>query len=296
MLSFFMFAMKKFNLCRLLFTILTFLQFVIAYKPVILLHGILTGFESMELIKNRIEQKHPGTIVYNVVEFGGWSSLDNMWYQVQQLGENITNFSKQHPDGVNFLGYSQGALLARTILQANPDHNVHRFISLSGPQAGQYGTQFLHLYFPGLALRTAFELFYSRVGQHTSVGNYWKDPYHQSLYLNYSQYLPYVNNEIESNRSTEFKTALTKLNKLVLIGGPDDNVITPWQSSQFGFYNENGTVVNFIDRDIYKEDRIGLRTLDEKGKLVMVTVPGINHFMWHTDVNICDNYILPYLD
>lgn len=46
-----------------------------------------------------------------------------------------------HPDGVNFLGYSQGALLARTLLQANPDHKVHRFISLSGPQAGQYGSK-----------------------------------------------------------------------------------------------------------------------------------------------------------
>lgn len=78
--------------------------------------------------------------------------------------------------------------------------------------------QFLHLYFPGLALETAFELFYSRIGQHTSVGNYWNDPYHQKLYLSYSQYLPYVNNEIQSPRSSEFKDALKKLNLMVLIG------------------------------------------------------------------------------
>lgn len=82
-------------------------------------------------------------------------------------------------------------------------------------------------------MKTAFELFYSKVGQHTSVGNYWKDPYHQPLYLNYSQYLPYVNNEIESTKSADFKSALTKLNMVVLIGGPDDNVITPWQSRYY---------------------------------------------------------------
>ncbi|CAH1984567.1 unnamed protein product [Acanthoscelides obtectus] len=205
---------------------------VVGYKPVILLHGIMTGFESLELIKTRIEQKHPGTIVYNIERFGGWSSLDNMWYQVAQLSENLKNITDNHPEGVNFLGYSQGALLGRTLLQANPDHNIHRYISLSGPQAGQYGTQFLHFYFPGLALKTAFELFYSRVGQHTSVGNYWNDPYHHSLYLNYSQYLPYVNNEIIGTKSEEFKNALTKLDMLVLIGGPDDNVITPWQSRE----------------------------------------------------------------
>lgn len=90
--------------------------------------------------------------------------------------------------------------------------------------------QFLHLVFPGLALKTAFELFYSKVGQHTSVGNYWNDPHHQSLYYNYSEFLPYINNELISTRSFAFKLGLTKLNKMVLIGGPDDNVITPWQS------------------------------------------------------------------
>lgn len=147
-------------------------------------------------------------------------------------------------------GYSQGALLARVILQTYPEHNVHNFISLSGPQAGQYGSlskvcfiyiiilinlclilaDFLHVIFPNIALKTAYELFYSRIGQHTSVGNYWNDPHHQMLYYEYSQFLPYVNNYIKTNRSQLFKEGLVKLNKMVLIGGPDDNVITPWQS------------------------------------------------------------------
>lgn len=42
---------------------------------------------------------------------------------------------------LSFAGYSQGALIARVILQAFPEHNVHNFISLSGPQAGQYGSK-----------------------------------------------------------------------------------------------------------------------------------------------------------
>ncbi|CAG9854533.1 unnamed protein product [Phyllotreta striolata] len=282
---------------KLLVILLLFnISFVICYKPVILLHGILTGPESMILFKNRIEEKHPGTIVYNIDQFGGWSSLENMWYQVQQISQTISNITSKHPEGVHFVGYSQGALLGRTILQANPDHKILRYISLSGPQAGQYGTQFLHIYFPGLALETAFELFYSRVGQHTSVGNYWNDPYHTQLYLSYSQYLPYVNNEILSNKSDQFKQALTKLDLLVLIGGPNDNVITPWQSSQFGYYDHNGTVVELKDRELYQNDTIGLKTLYEKKKLKLITVPGIDHFMWHLNLSICDNYVLPYLD
>lgn len=49
-------------------------------------------------------------------------------------------------------GYSQGALLSRTILQAYPEHNVHNFISLSGPQAGQYGSKKLTLIYLKLIL------------------------------------------------------------------------------------------------------------------------------------------------
>ncbi|KAB0793029.1 hypothetical protein PPYR_08236 [Photinus pyralis] len=281
---------------RVLVLIFSLSLLVAGYKPTVLLHGILTGSECMTLIKDRIQEKHPGTVVYNIDRFGGWSSLDSMWYQIQQLKMDILNISQSHPEGFNFLGYSQGGLLGRALIQDLPDHNVHNFISLSSPQAGQYGTEFLHIIFPNLALKTAYELFYSRVGQHTSVGNYWNDPHHQSLYYSYSDFLPYINNEIGSNKSEQFKAAILKLNKLVLIGGPDDNVITPWQSSQFGYFNLNETVVKLVDRDIYIEDTIGLRTLDKKGKLILITVPGIDHYMWHINETIVDQYILPYLD
>lgn len=83
--------------------------------------------------------------------------------------------------------------------------------------------------FPDLAAKTAYELFYSKVGQHTSVGNYWNDPHKQDMYLKFSVFLPYINNEIISGNSTD-KAALTSLDKFILIGGPNDGVITPWQS------------------------------------------------------------------
>lgn len=89
---------------------------------------------------------------------------------------------------------------------------------------------FLHLIFPNLVAQTAYQLFYSYVGQHTSVGNYWNDPHQQDLYLNYSSFLPYINNELDSVNSTKFRDGMLKLNLVVLIGGPNDGVITPWES------------------------------------------------------------------
>lgn len=66
--------------------------------------------------------------------------------------------------------------------------------------------------------------------------------------------------------------------------------------SQFGYYDVNETVVNLREREIYIEDLIGLKTLDEQKNLHIITVPGVTHFMWHKNTSIVDDYILPYLD
>ena len=101
---------------------------------------------------------------------------------------------------------------------------------------------------------------------------------------------------MNSTNTTNFKDGLTKLNKMVLIGGPDDGVITPWQSSQFGYFDDNETVIDLQERPTYRNDLIGLKTLDKSKKLIMHTVPGVSHFQWHINTSIVDQFILPYLD
>lgn len=150
--------------------------------------------------------------------------------------------------------------------------------------------------FPQLIAKTAYQLFYSYVGQHTSVGNYWNDPHEQDLFRQFSIFLPYVNNEIISTNSSQFRDNLLKLDKMVLIGGPQDGVITPWQSSHFGYYDQNDTVIPFNERKIYTEDRIGLQTLEKQGKLKVVVVPGVQHFAWHLNLTVIHETILPFLD
>lgn len=241
-------------------------------------------------------QYHPGTVVYNTDRFAGWSSLENAWHQAFEFQNDLQQICKDHPDGVILLGYSQGGLMARAVMQIYPDHCVKKFISLSSPQAGQYGTDFLHLIFPSLMAKTAYQLFYTYVGQHTSVGNYWNDPHHQDLFEQFSIFLPYINNDLPSTNSSQFRDTLLKLDQIILIGGPDDGVITPWESSHFGYYNGTDDVIPCKQRKIYLEDRIGLRTLDEGGRLKLVTMAGVRHFDWHLNVDVIRKVILPYLD
>lgn len=107
-------------------------------------------------------------MVYNTDRFSGWSSLENAWHQVDELGQDLMDICDRHPEGVNLLGelfkcisktknginlllsdhfsgYSQGALISRAILETFGNHSVHNFISLSGPQAGQYGSKYTYI-------------------------------------------------------------------------------------------------------------------------------------------------------
>jgi hypothetical protein len=50
------------------------------------------------------------------------------------------------------------------------------------------------------------------------------------------------------------------------------------------------------ERSIYKEDRFGLKTLDSKGRLHIITQDGVDHFGWHVNLTVIDNHIIPFLD
>lgn len=52
----------------------------------------------------------------------------------------------EYKEGVHLVGYSQGGLIARTVLETFVNHTVKNFISLSSPQAGQYGSKSYLLY------------------------------------------------------------------------------------------------------------------------------------------------------
>ncbi|KAM7249151.1 hypothetical protein ACFE04_021576 [Oxalis oulophora] len=244
---------------------------------------------------NPREQYHPGTRVYVSSRFCGWDSLMSIMHQAKVLGTDLLQVSALHPEGFHVIGYSQGGLLARAMLELYPYHNVHTFISLSSPQAGQYGTRLLRMFFPTLVKEEAYKFLYSKVGQYISVGNFWNDPHHRSLYLKYNKFLPVINNEA-FNSSSDRKSGIAKLKKLVLIGGPDDEIIEPWQSSHFAFYNENETVIPLQQRTIYEQDTLGLKKLDEKGRLHMFSVSGVHHHFWHRNETVLKNYILPWLN
>ncbi|XP_063859497.1 lysosomal thioesterase PPT2-A-like isoform X1 [Scylla paramamosain] len=266
-----------------------------AYKPVIIIHGVWDLRFSLNFLAEQIRQYHIGTEIHIIDILHGWRSLAPLWYQVKKFHDEMLPVMQKASDGVILIGYSQGGVISRGIIETT-EHNITTFISLSSPQAGQYGDDFLRLIFPQYIKETVYEVFYSRIGQRVSVANYWNDPHHQALYYKYSDYLPYLNNEINDSYSKEYRHNFLKLKKLVLIGGPDDGVITPWQSSHFGYFDSEENITEMRDQIFYQQDLFGLRTLDKGGRIKIYEIPGVYHTDWHHNVSVIKNCILPWLD
>lgn len=283
-------GMKHWTAVALLVTLAW--NFTGAYRPVIIFHGIFSDAKNMEDLVSLIQNAEPGTQVYNIDGFDNMDSLKPMWEQVETIRAKMLPIMSNLTDGGHLICFSQGGLICRAILETVPNHNIRTFVSLSSPQAGQYGDTIYLKYFPTWTKEFIYTFFYSEEGQKISIANYWKDPHHLDLYEKHNVFLPVLNTPTNSS----YKSNFVKLEKLVLIGGPDDGVITPWQSSHFAFYDENEQVVEYQSQDYYTSDAFGLQTLDKAGKIHIHEVPGVEHVDWHGNKDVFTNCIEPYLD
>ncbi|KAL4629624.1 lysosomal thioesterase PPT2-like [Arapaima gigas] len=269
---------------------------VAAYRPVVVVHGLFDSSSDFDNLLRFIDASHPGTNVSVIDLFDRSASLQPLWKQVEGFRDAIYPIMQEAPDGIHFICYSQGGLVCRGILSTLPDHNVHSFISLSSPQAGQYGdTDYLKYLFPQFVKSNLYHLCYTSVGQRVSICNYWNDPHHRDMYVNSSDFLAVLNSERPNSNATVWKKNFLRIKKLVLIGGPDDGVITPWESSLFGFYDDNETVVEMKHQDVYLRDVFGLKTLDSRGDLVTCVLPGVQHTKWHSNDTVYTSCIEKWL-
>ncbi|XP_019734179.1 lysosomal thioesterase PPT2-like isoform X1 [Hippocampus comes] len=266
------------------------------YRPVIIVHGLFDGPKQFQKMVLFIKKTHPGTEVTVVDMYNHMSSLKPLWKQVQGFHLAIEPIMMKALDGVHMLCFSQGGLICRALLSTMPNHNIHTFIALSSPLAGQYGdTDYLQRVFPSFMKTTVFRVCYNRVGQKVSICQYWNDPHHRSSYLKNNKFLPLLNGDTPHSKLKSWRENFLRIKKLVLIGGPDDGVITPWQSSHFGFYDSKEHVVEMRNQEFYRNDTFGLKTLSARGDLSLCLRAGVKHIHWHSNFTVFTDCIENWL-
>lgn len=103
---------------------------------------------------------------------------------------------------------------------------------------------------------------------------YYRDPEDLERYLLYSNFLADVNNEREGKNAT-YKVNLGRLERFAMYVFEEDETVVPKESGWFSELNgTSGEVTGLRDRRMYVEDWLGLRALDEEGRLEFREAPG----------------------
>lgn len=222
--------------------------------PTILIHGI--GGDVLDLVDLKTNLENRGVEVYNM-EIGN-GKLDSIFWnmnkQCQVLGENIHNLSLQS-EKINLIGVSQGGLLARCYVEKY-GHNIKPVHSLI-----TYGTPHMGIYSSFLELKRL---------------NYWKNPFKYQEYLDNNDFLTYINNDRNHTDMKLYRNNILNLDNFLVVWTDLEKVVDPPESTKFEFYNismaenlGNLEIVEFFESNIYLQDKIGLKELYEKGKMMV---------------------------
>ncbi|XP_028783914.1 palmitoyl-protein thioesterase 1 isoform X5 [Neltuma alba] len=191
----------------------------------------------------------------------------------------------------------KGNMIGRGLVEfCDGGPQVKNFISLAGPHAGTASLPFCGSEWLCVLLDDLVKLIiYSRfVQEHLGPSNYFKIPTDIFAYINGCKFLPKLNNEIMNMKNYTYKLRFASLENLVLIMFEQDAVLIPKETSWFGYFPDGAfhPVLPAQETKLYTEDWIGLKTLDEAGKVKFIKVSG-NHL--EISVGEMKRYIVPFL-
>ncbi|KAL9550880.1 hypothetical protein PS6_005295 [Mucor atramentarius] len=100
---------------------------------------------------------------------------------------------------------------------------------------------------------------------------YYRDPSNEKGYLERNQFLPNLNNENDEN--DEYKQNLRSLDKFVMIRFSEDVMIKPGYTAWFWLHDKDRQLVPLQNQTLYTEDWLGLKYLNDHGRLEFLVCP-----------------------
>jgi palmitoyl-protein thioesterase len=261
------------------------------FRPVVMIHGlgdtyqgslsVIAASMSRDLFPNlRTFSAEPGGFIFSMAK-----PFEIMVMDFAKEIREIPSLKK----GFNLVGFSQGGLIARAYIEKYNDPPVFNFISFHAPQMG-----ISHC--PGLFVQSIPCEYAVHWGLLT-VKDYWRGvdengEFSKDSYLSWKSSLQDINNEGEMINKT-YRENLISVNRYVLVKAERDQVVLPPESEWHGYHpwGEMSKVLTMLETDDFKEDRIGLKTLYDNQRMVMIKTSG-GHLQFNRD--FWSEYIMPF--
>ena len=252
--------------------------------PIALFHGIVDSCTMKNTSKLVSDLENDLGVHVECIEIGN-GFLDSVAKPILKQVEEACEKIKSNPnfqDKFNVLGISQGTLIGRYIIEkCDMKGQVMKYMSFDGPQMGIASIPKITCgsfceWLCNITAPLAYQL-----RDIVAPCGYYKYRYDQDTYKKTNTFLKMLNNEDEKDE--EVYKRFSSLEKVKLIKSREDTVITPRDSSWFQFYDKDGIEIVPLElSDFYIDDYIGLRKLNEEGK-VEFTEFAEEHVLYNID-------------
>jgi len=273
--------------------------------PVVLWHGMgdsCCNPFSMGSVTRYIEKQIPGVYVHslmigeNVVQDTENGFFLNINSQIELACQRIKEDPKLQ-GGYHAVGFSQGGLFFRGLAERCPEPPIKNLVSVGGPQQGVYGLPKClgenHRLCDYVRRLLNYGAYIGWIQRLLVQAQYWHDPLAEQEFSEKSLFLADINNQ-GSDKNQTYKENLMKLEHLVLVKFSQDTVVDPKGSEWFSWFDSSSaqTMVPLQQTVLYQEDWIGLKQLDQSGRLKLMAVDG-DHLQLSQEAfdEIIDNYL-----
>jgi palmitoyl-protein thioesterase len=170
---------------------------------------------------------------------------------------------------------------------------------VGGPHQGVFGVPHLGWVIPAplLDLLTA-NIYADWVQKNYSFAGYWKDPFKLDEYLAKVKFLPDINNE-RPTKNPVYRQRMMRLKNFVMVMSSREYIVIPRESNHFGYYKPKNTfqIQDMTQTEGYINDWIGLRTLNESGRLHLLMATCIHQqYPDEEDKEFFMSKIIPFLN
>lgn len=263
--------------------------------PIIVFHGFNGSCEGDNSTTNYLRNKSKAYT--KCLETGeGFNSVFKSIYKQVKLACDEINKDPNLQGDLIIVGFSQGGIIGRFVTEkCKMKGKVKRLITLGTPHMGveriprcpenlkllcnlgEFIIEYI-VYIPGI-----YHIF--------SPFSFARSPPTENLYRKYNYFLADLNNEkFENENEEENKRKFMQLDKLVLIKFNKDDMVYPKESAWFSKYDKNWELENLEDSQFYKEDYLGLREMNEKGKVEFFSFKGKHMELTNEEL---DKYVIP---
>ncbi|XP_063597473.1 palmitoyl-protein thioesterase 1-like isoform X2 [Penaeus indicus] len=251
--------------------------------PLVIWHGMgdtCCFFFSMGHIKKLVEERIPGIYVRslmigeNIIEDEEHGYFGNVNNHVDEVCQKIAA-DPELQGGYHAMGFSQGGQFLRAIAERCPQPAMRNLITFGGQHQGVFGLPNCppdDLFCEEMRRLLNLGAYIDWIQNSLVQAQYWHDPLHEDEYRNASIFLADINNEEVINES--YRENLKKLENFVMVKFEEDSMVVPPESEWFGFYSpgQDSEVLPLQQTQLYIEDRLGLKEMDEAGKLHFLSV------------------------